>query len=168
MLSNLRAGGRYLAAGALALLACSCGDGRPRPYPTKGAMRVNGQPAKGVVVTLYAPDKGTPVAEGESGEDGVFTMTTYKLTDGVPAGDYDVGLTWPAWRTGKSDGPDRLQGQFVDPKKTGLKAHVEAAENTLPPIEITAQVLPPSSQAEHKSLKKQRQEDRAKEALPKR
>src|SRR5262249_27026562 len=143
--SNLRASGRCLAAGALAVLLSSCsGDGRPRAYPCKGTVLVNGQPAKGVEVSLRT-DMGNPVAGGICGEGGVFELTTYVQHDGAPAGDYEVAIFWPAWHRGKNVGPDRLQGQFEDPKKTGLRAHVEAPETTLPPFQITAQVLPESA-----------------------
>src|SRR5262249_41815143 len=103
--SKLRAGGRCLAAGALAVLIASCsGDGRPRPYPCKGPVLVNGQPAKGVEVSLRTAT-GTPVAGGICGEDGVFELTTSFQHDGAPTGDYEVAVFWPAWHRGKNVGP---------------------------------------------------------------
>jgi hypothetical protein len=135
---------------ALALLLASCTDNRLRLYPVKGTVRVNGQPAKDVQVIFFHTegfDERTVVPTAWTQEDGSFVLTTFKSGDGAPAGDYEVKLLWPQYRRPRGgDGPDRLQGRFADPKRSQLRAHIEAQnDNELPPFEITGKVLPLAS-----------------------
>jgi hypothetical protein len=132
---------------ACVLLAAACGrtDG-PKPYPVKGVLRVNGQPAAGATVAFYSttPFEKTIIPVGVTEADGSFTLTTYKPRDGAPAGDYAVAVTWPESRSGWKVGEDRLSRAFADPKTSGLQAHVEAkGNNDLPPFELKASVKPP-------------------------
>jgi hypothetical protein len=132
---------------ALALLAAACGgpDG-PRPYPVRGVLRVNGEPAGGALVAFYCttPFGKTIVPSAVTDEDGSFNLTTYKPRDGAPAGDYEVTVTWPESRHGWRVEGDRLNRAFADPKVSGLRAHVEpTSSNELPPFELKAKVKPP-------------------------
>jgi hypothetical protein len=132
---------------ALALLAAACGRDGPKPYPVKGVVKVNGEPAAGAMIAFHATTSfdRTLVPTGVTGEDGSFTLTTYAPGDGAPAGEYEVVVTWPESRSGWRVGEDRLRRAFADPKTSGLKAHVEAkSSNDLPAFELTAGVAPPA------------------------
>ena len=148
---NLRSASGCLIAGALALLLSSCGrTDSPRPYPCKGSVRINGEPAKDAMVAFYHLDewgKRTIVPMAWTDDHGDFVLTTYKEGDGAPAGDYEVTITWPAYHTRRGVGPDRLDGRFADPKKSGLHAHVEAKDNELEPFTIKADVEPVDPEA---------------------
>jgi hypothetical protein len=144
-----RAGGRFLAAGALAALVFGCsGNKGPRLYPVKGLVRINGQPAKDVNVTF------TPVTPPEGGdvplspaavtkEDGSFQLMSFQPGDGAPAGDYLVTVIYPMSRFNKHlSGIDRLRDKYANPKTSGLTAKVEPTSNDLPPFDLKADVLP--------------------------
>jgi hypothetical protein len=133
---------------ALALLAAACGgpDG-PKPYPVKGVVKVNGEPAAGAMVAFYAttPFDKTIIPTAVTEEDGSFTLTTYAPKDGAPAAEYEVAVTWPESRSGWRVGEDRLRKAFADPKTSGLRARVEAkSDNDLPLFELTANLAPPA------------------------
>src|SRR5436309_1217983 len=91
--------GRPVAAGAFSLLLCACGRDHPpgpRPYPVKGWVRVNGEPARGAEVSFRFLGDAQGVAvnpTGRCGDDGDFDLTTYAAHDGAPAGDYQVSIT---------------------------------------------------------------------------
>jgi hypothetical protein len=144
-----RAGGRLLAAGALAALLFGCGGNKgPRLYPVKGFVRINGAPAKDVNVmfTPVAPPEAgaTPLSPAAvTGEDGSFRLMSFQPGDGAPAGDYLVTVIYPMNRFNKHlSGIDRLRDRFTNPKTSGLTARVEPTSNDLPPFDLKADVLP--------------------------
>ena len=127
----------------LCLAACTNPYGDHPPYPTTGQVLVNGQPAVGArVVFHHLGDWGEKsiVPQAETKEDGRFTLTTYNVDDGAPAGDYQVAVVWPAYRLGRNIGPDRLLGKFAKPQSSGLTAHVDKGNNDLPAFDLKAEV----------------------------
>src|SRR6185295_11508411 len=73
------------------------------------------------------------------GTDGTFHVVTYGNTDGAPAGDYIVLVTWPGERDPNDEEaspPDKLGGKFADPKTTPLKAKVESGPTKLAPFNV--------------------------------
>jgi len=134
---------RLLALGlCLVLVSCSKYGAHP-PFPTTGQVLVNGQPANGArVVFHHLGDWGAKsiVPQGVTGEDGRFTLTTYEVGDGAPAGDYKVVVEWPAYRKGRNVGPDRLAGKFAKQESSGLTAHVNEGPTELPPFELKAKL----------------------------
>jgi hypothetical protein len=127
----------------LCLASCSNPHGDHRPYPTTGQILVNGKPAEGArVVFHHLGDWGDKsiVPQAVTKEDGRFTLTTYQMGDGAPAGDYRVVVEWPAYRRGRNLGPDQLLGKFAKPESSGLTAHVEKGNNELPVFDLKAEV----------------------------
>jgi hypothetical protein len=128
------------------LCAISCESnkyGDHPPYPTKGRVLVNGQPAKGAVVTFHHQgDWGerSIVPQAWTDDEGRFVMATYAAEDGAPAGDYQVTIEWPAYKR-KETGPDKLGGQFAKPETSGLTAHIEKGKNDVPPFDLKANVI---------------------------
>lgn len=139
-LNALPRGGR-MGVALMTLLVAACGgtDG-PKPYPVKGTLLVNGQPAAGATIAFYAtqPFGKTIIPTALTAEDGSFAVTTFKAKDGAPAGEYEVTVTWPEFRKGWQVGEDRLNRAFANPKTSGLKVQVEKGDNELPPFELTA------------------------------
>ncbi len=131
---------------SLTLLLCSlaigCGPSEQRPelFPAHGSLLINGKPAAGAFVIFYPTDnrsfdeRGTrPKATVR--EDGSFEVTTYQAGDGIPLGDYELGVMWiddPE----SSNATDRLQGRFADPKRSDLRASILPRDNALDPIEL--------------------------------
>jgi hypothetical protein len=125
------------------LASCSNPYGDHPPYPTTGQILVNGKPAEGArLVFHHLGDWGNKsiVPQAMTKEDGRFTLTTYQMGDGAPAGEYRVVVEWPAYRRGRNIGPDRLQGKFANPDSSGLTAHVEKGKNELPALDLKAEV----------------------------
>ena len=133
--------------GALPLLT-ACGSKKLPVYPVTGEVRFQGKPALGAEV-IFHPQGGSEQQKqtrpnGRADEFGKFALTTYELGDGAPAGEYQITITWPGPLPGANPkdkkaalaGPDRLQGRYVDPAKSGLKATVANAANQLPVIEL--------------------------------
>jgi len=151
---NLVRAGGLLVAGAFLFFVTSCGSNRPRTYPTKGQVIVNGSPAAGVKVVFAATGDGAAVSHGITGPDGNFQLSTFGQNDGAPPGDYLVTLTWPAWDDPSKPAPDKLKGAYQNAGSTGLKAHVDAKETTLVPFEIKGAVISEGEVEEVKKLKK--------------
>jgi hypothetical protein len=130
----------------LSFCAVSCQSskyGDHPPYPAKGQVLVNGQPAKGVMVIFHhVGDWGdkTIVPQGLTDDEGRFVLATYGVEDGAPAGDYKVTIEWPAFRRKKS-APDKLGGRFAKAETSGLTAHIESSDNELPPFDLKATVF---------------------------
>jgi hypothetical protein len=134
-----------LLAGMLAAVGCRRAspqfESRPT-FPVEGRVLIAGQPAEGVQVFLHPLDpsqRGDPrgVTDGE----GRFHLRTYHDGDGAPAGEYVVTVYWPDAGAPNAAGedqlpPDRLEGRFVNPRNTSLRASVAAAPTVLPTVEI--------------------------------
>lgn len=126
---------------SLCLASCSNKYGDHPPYPVSGQVIVNGQPApKGVqIVFFHEGDWGEKpiIPMGATDDEGNFEMQTYGVKDGAPAGDYKVKVEWPAFRRGKTIGPDKFGGKYSKPESSGLTVHVEKGKNKLQPFELT-------------------------------
>lgn len=136
-----------LAVSAL-LLSClfsSCGGSReparPELHPAQGTFLVNGTPAPGAMLIL-APasgqagidERGTrPTATIQ--EDGSFRISTYADEDGVPVGEYQVGVIWIVTSDEMTE-VDRLGGKFSNPASTGLRISIHAGDNQLGSLEL--------------------------------
>jgi hypothetical protein len=138
---------RRLWCGCLCLALASCAEtkryGDHPPVPVSGQVLVNGQPAKGVVLTFYHDGdwgKYSIVPQGWTDDSGRFEMATYGVKDGAPEGDYLVTAEWPAYIRAKEWGPDKLGGKYAKKESSGLKVHVEKAKNELLPFELKADV----------------------------
>jgi hypothetical protein len=133
---------------AVALLCSSCQRGKVI-YPVRGQVFVASKPAEGALVVFHPADSTDPQALLPSGvvsADGSFTLRCYDPqicptpTDGAPAGDYLITITWlPAnYAEYRNVLPDKLQGRYSDPKTSGLRATVKTEPNDLPAFQLDA------------------------------
>src|SRR5688572_4246517 len=98
--SGLRASVLFAAIAAIV----GCGGGSPtgnqKPvHPVRGEVYHGGKAAAGAFV-VFVPamepaDTPDPRPRGHVNEDGSFTLSTYGVNDGAPAGEYLVTITWP-------------------------------------------------------------------------
>ena len=131
---------------ALLLVAnVGCSDNGPKRkkvYAVRGIVTYRGEPAEGVEVN-FAPVIDSPdvtFATGISGPGGEFQLSTYKQFDGAPSGEYVITAFWPDRRKGATKvaaaageelAPDRLKGEYTNPKTSKLKATVLEQPNDL-------------------------------------
>lgn len=121
----------------VSLTGCTgSGDGLTK-YSVKGAVKVNGEPAAGIVVRFRSKDASSPGANarfpvGVTDDDGVFRVSTNGEADGAVAGEYEVTIVWP-----ESDEPplrDRLGGAYATAEKSKLQVTIEPGDNELQPF----------------------------------
>ena len=135
-----------LCSGAVVLLGCGAADGdHPPVYAVKGKVLYKGTPVSSGVVLfeLEGGDQkasngaqpGGPLrASGQIEPDGSFRLIAYQGAEGVPAGNYKVGISsvpprnegniLDAAASAKKGNPDVLRGKYADPKTSGLHAEV--------------------------------------------
>jgi hypothetical protein len=84
---------------------------------------------------------GFPRATVQSG--GAFTVGTYESSDGAPAGEYVVLVQWPTAPVdleiseSTAEGiDDRLQGRYLDPRKSPLTVVINEEPNDLGRLEL--------------------------------
>jgi len=129
---------------SLALAGCSSSSSPPKKacFPVSGQIAVKGKPAEGANITLYPAaadsspwEMGYP--RGYVGPDGKFQIGTYTDSDGAPAGDYKVLISWEQKDPQNEEAAsDRLGGKYAEPATTKLTAKVNAAPTELPPINL--------------------------------
>lgn len=146
-----------IAMAVVGLLLSSCSErprGGPRmqAIPVHGELFVNGEPAKDAYVWLHPvtphdnPDpEQAIVSKGRVDEQGKFQVGTYEAADGTPIGEYKISITWN-YASGMTmtsfNGPDRLDGAYADPEKTGLTVSVKEQSDPviIPKIELEAEI----------------------------
>jgi hypothetical protein len=126
----------------LGATAAGCGGSSgDRPvYPVRGIVTYKGSPAAGVLVRFHARDTGEPyplVPQGVTGEDGTFTLSTYRNGDGAFAAEYVVTFLWQGRRVDENGeshyfGPDKLQGRYSDPAKSPFTFRVSGPSQEAP------------------------------------
>jgi hypothetical protein len=154
MLSNAQSFGTFwqptlglVVAGCLAF--AGCGDGKIPRNQVHGVVKVDGQPAGGVMVILCPQGDGPPEFQkarpmGLTKPDGTFFVNTFGGGDGAPAGQYKILMSWlgpPAKGAAERDGgpaagADRLQGRYNNLDKTPFTVDVKSGMNELPPFEL--------------------------------
>ncbi|HXG08886.1 MAG TPA: hypothetical protein VNK04_03785 [Gemmataceae bacterium] len=126
----------------LAAASCSSKDNRKPVYPVKGRVLFQDKPAAGAFVVFVPVNESAeptdPRPGGYADKDGFFTLSTYGANDGAPAGEYYVSVVWRGTNPDETrdDDPDRLQGRYSDPKKSGLRATVREGPNELAPFRL--------------------------------
>ena len=126
---------------ALAALA-GCGESIPslpqqKVYPVTGKVTFRGKPTEGIRVTFVATvpiDERYFNSEPFTAADGTFRCTTYKEGDGLPAGVYNVWLTWPEQpnEDQRSMEFDRLGSRYNNPNAPAYRITVKEGDN--PPL----------------------------------
>lgn len=122
------------------LIGCGGDDWQAVTYPARGTILINGQAPVGAVVELRAAAESPDVRNSRPWAivqaDGSYELSTYERGDGAPAGDYKLTVRWPP-DVNQPSMADRLAGAYANAKKSPWTVTVRAADNTLPPIEIT-------------------------------
>ncbi|MDO4569503.1 MAG: hypothetical protein Q4D38_03870 [Planctomycetia bacterium] len=69
-----------------------CGDGRPKRYPVRGVVTVDGKPLSGEFVgsVRLIPVAGGRSVQAQLDSEGKFTLGCYDSDDGCPLGEYKV------------------------------------------------------------------------------
>jgi hypothetical protein len=130
------------------LAIAGCGDGKIARNKIHGLVKVDGQPAAGVLVIFCPQGDGPPEFQkarpmGLTQNDGTFFVNTFGGGDGAPAGQYKVLMSWAAPAKGgqtrdgaPTGGGDRLQGRYNNLEKTPFTVDVKSGTNELPPFEL--------------------------------
>ncbi len=123
-----------------------CGKAGPSLVQVTGSLSVDGKPANGATLIFHPKDKEMKlVPAATTDENGKFKLAT-SAREGVPAGSYDVTVTWPDPSVqptpaqklqGLGDpGPDLLAGKYSSKATSGLKADITSSTKELPPFQL--------------------------------
>lgn len=140
---------RYLAMACLLAMAGGCmqESWKADTYPVTGNVIINGEKPENAIITLIAvgtpPDSRHSRPWGFVKADGSYRLTTYKVGDGCPPGEYAVTVIWPISSTGPS--PDRMKNKYRDATDPVMTVTVQPSENILPTIELTGVKMLPTS-----------------------
>jgi 5-hydroxyisourate hydrolase-like protein (transthyretin family) len=126
------------------ILVAGCSQelpGGPRfeTYPTRGVVRVDGQPAELVEVSCHpaADSKNVKYTlSSMTDKDGKFELTTYTSSDGLPEGTYKLSFRWiePSFVP-----KDKFNGAYADPSKSKFQITIEnGKESDLGVIELSS------------------------------
>jgi hypothetical protein len=121
------------AASVASLLGCSRTSAIPGEvpvYPVKGQITLEGRPTPGAFVTFH-PTSGEKthavLPSGWVDKDGKFSLTTYRASDGAPAGEYVVTVQWQQL-VGVGDtarlGPSLVPRRYSNPQTSDLRFRV--------------------------------------------
>jgi hypothetical protein len=146
-----------LLAGTILLPACSNSlEDHPPLYPVKGKVILDGKPmTSGTIIFEYSGD-GADAPKGSGGgpfrvtskiKDGTFNLIGYAGSEGMPAGNYKVGISATQGRS-----EDNLFGRevvlpkkgksavsvsrYADPKTSGLTSQVSRDEPNEPVFDL--------------------------------
>lgn len=115
------------------------GGPRFKTQPTRGIVKVDGQPAELVEVNCHPAADSRNVKYTLStmtDKDGKFELTTYTSSDGLPEGTYTLSFKWiePGFVP-----KDKFKGAYADPKKSKFQVTVEdGKESDLGVIELSS------------------------------
>jgi len=129
-----------------AMIVAGCGGAKPRVgelsvYPVHGTVEYLGEPLEAAVVTLIPVDqtKKQPATQGVTDESGEFTLSTYNVNDGSPAGTFFVTVSCEN-KNGKrvaGEFPELLPERYQSPLASGLKITIEDGDNELEAFKLT-------------------------------
>ena len=147
-----------LVAGAMFLSACSNSfDDHPPVYPVKGKVVVQGKPMKGGTVLFEYVGESSDALKGPPGQpfrvtgkisdEGTFNLVAYPGSEGMPAGNYKVGISTAKGRSESNLFDRKLvvekkvrsavsSNQYADPKTSGLTAQVSKDEPNEPVFDL--------------------------------
>ncbi len=130
---------------SVGLTSCGDEDGRVPVYPVTGTLTINGQPAEGVSLRLFATDlnNSAPRPSAITKAGGKLVISTYNTGDGAPAGEYKVTVQWPTrvQAFGRvENGPDRLGGKYAEQANAPLTLTVEEGPTNVGTLDLKAEV----------------------------
>ncbi|QDU61963.1 hypothetical protein Pan216_28290 [Planctomycetes bacterium Pan216] len=111
--------------------------GAPK-FPVTGTVLVNGEPAGGLTVRLFAKDTSldmqdqVPVASTD--KEGHFELSSFNANDGAAEGEYVATFYWPTNLL--SPTKDRFKGKFLNPQTSTFSVTIPAEPTELPPFKI--------------------------------
>lgn len=124
-----------------AAAASGCGqrsDPPPVPvHPVRGRIFYEGKPLSDAVLTFHSVEPTPhPRPRARSAEDGAFEVTTFRLHDGAPAGEYRVTVSCKGSYEGKSEDRDAEAAELLPrvyqrPETTPITVEVHAGDNDL-------------------------------------
>jgi len=105
---------RYVAvlAGCLLMIQVGCTGKSEKPIKVEGVVTLDGKPVDRAMVSFIPVDKGGHQANGQTGNDGTFHLTTYTSGDGAIPGDYKVIIS----KAGAHDSENNVAPKVDDPK----------------------------------------------------
>ncbi len=147
-----------LLAGMILLPACSNSfEDHPPVYPVKGKVLLGGKPINGGTIIFEYDGKGGDAPQNPSGgpfrvtgkinNEGTFNLVAYTGSEGMPAGNYKVGILAVQGRS-ESNLLDRKvnaikkertalsSNQYADPKTSGLTAQVSEDKPNEPVFDL--------------------------------
>jgi len=96
-----------LVGSALLSLATGCSSGvKANTSKVQGIVKLDGMPVEGATVSFIPKAADGHLANGLTGSDGVFTLTTYNTGDGALPGEYTVTVVKTATKSVGDGGPD--------------------------------------------------------------
>lgn len=125
---------------ALGMSACSKANAKKPTFPVTGRVVTGTKPVANALVILHAVGDNSSEAvksRGTTKADGTFTLGTYGIDDGAPAGEYAVTIEqWlPSPRPDESPS-NRLNAKFSKPETSGFTASVAAPTTELKPFQV--------------------------------
>jgi hypothetical protein len=147
-----------LLAGMILLPACSNSfEVHPPVYPVKGKVLVSGKPMNGGTIIFELDGKGSDAPQNSAGGpfrvtgkingDGIFNLVAYTGSEGMPAGNYKVGILAVQGRSENNLFDRKVivtkkgrsavsSNQYADPKTSGLTALVSEEKPNEPVFEL--------------------------------
>lgn len=144
----------WLSCGLVFLTCAGCGSNSRLGYiehdeelvMVEGRVLFEGKPTSNATIVFHRTDSGDqkniadrpPNPRGECNENGEFQLYTYAHDDGAPVGDYRVTISWrDPQGTGREDNfPELLPAKYLDPKTSGLSAHITEEGGFIPQFEL--------------------------------
>lgn len=105
------------------LLMVGCGPSESKEQLTEitGRVLVDGQAAAGVMLVIQPIEREGTIATGMTNDEGMLTVSTYEVGDGLRTGLYQVTFQWgqfdPVSRQYKND---RLAGRYAEASKSEI------------------------------------------------
>jgi hypothetical protein len=96
---------------------------------------LEGNPVPNVVVIFHPKNSSDPKvvrSYARTDSEGRFTVSTYTIDDGVPAGRYVVTIMNPDGE----DGANLLPPRYASLHASGLEAEIKEGVNELPPFQL--------------------------------
>lgn len=106
-------------------------------HPVAGQVTLNGRPAPNAVVVFHPKETAVefPSPSAVADSNGNFQLSTYKPTDGAPAGEYVVTVEMRSFVLKDGDyiaGPNQVNAKYGKPSTSNLKIRVAEGTNQIP------------------------------------
>jgi hypothetical protein len=121
----------------LLLSGCRSKEGTPC-HPVRGKVLFRGKPAENVDVFFHPAGEADPKAprpHGKTDASGEFQLTTRRLYDGAPEGEYLVTFFW-ASAENVEEPDDRLRRRYQNPRASRWRVKVKPGDNEIEPFRL--------------------------------